>query len=323
MKERNVGIDILKFIAIIMITNSHMGLLYGKYAALATGGAIGNALFLFCSGFTLFLKPFGGPLGFPNWYKKRINRIYPSVLAVAIVLCGFFGEQHDIIDIIVNGGRWFVTLIMVYYVALYFIGVYCRDKLNWVMGAAVLAIGLWYFLGDVKYPFANDGLSSKWFLYFIFMLFGSKVGLMDTSRQEKYQWRNLILAIVSIAAYYAIITLTLRIRSIYYFHILAFVPLLTMSYFLYLWAKGSFARSIYDNRVGHFLIRFIGGLCLEIYLIQNCLYTDKFNSLFPLNLLIMFVIIVVAAYLLRCLARLISQTFKDAPYDWKKMVEIY
>lgn len=54
-QNRNVGIDILKCIAAILITNSHMGMLYGKYSVLATGGAIGDALFFFVSGFTLFL----------------------------------------------------------------------------------------------------------------------------------------------------------------------------------------------------------------------------------------------------------------------------
>lgn len=54
MKERDISIDILKFIAAILITNSHMELLYSKYSFLATGGAIGDVLFFFCSGFTLF-----------------------------------------------------------------------------------------------------------------------------------------------------------------------------------------------------------------------------------------------------------------------------
>ena len=31
MKERNISIDILKFLAAILITNSHMDLLYAKY----------------------------------------------------------------------------------------------------------------------------------------------------------------------------------------------------------------------------------------------------------------------------------------------------
>lgn len=45
MKNRNASIDILKCIAAILITNSHMELLYGKYSILATGGAIGDVLF--------------------------------------------------------------------------------------------------------------------------------------------------------------------------------------------------------------------------------------------------------------------------------------
>lgn len=45
VQHRNVGIDILKFFAVILITNSHMDLLYGRWSILATGGAIGDALF--------------------------------------------------------------------------------------------------------------------------------------------------------------------------------------------------------------------------------------------------------------------------------------
>lgn len=55
MKQRDLSIDMLKFIAVIAITNSHMELLYGKYSVLATGGAIGDVLFFFASGFTLFM----------------------------------------------------------------------------------------------------------------------------------------------------------------------------------------------------------------------------------------------------------------------------
>lgn len=40
MKQRNIGIDILKCFAAIVITNSHMDILYPKFGALATGGAI-------------------------------------------------------------------------------------------------------------------------------------------------------------------------------------------------------------------------------------------------------------------------------------------
>lgn len=55
MKQRDISIDILKFMAVLTITNSHMDILYGKYGALATGGAIGDVLFFFASGFTILL----------------------------------------------------------------------------------------------------------------------------------------------------------------------------------------------------------------------------------------------------------------------------
>ena len=37
-KQRDISIDILKFFAVLLITNSHMGLLYGKYSILSSGG---------------------------------------------------------------------------------------------------------------------------------------------------------------------------------------------------------------------------------------------------------------------------------------------
>jgi len=52
------------------------------YGMLATGGAIGDALFMFCSGYTLF---WGSMKRFDNWYKRRVNRIYPSVFACVAV----------------------------------------------------------------------------------------------------------------------------------------------------------------------------------------------------------------------------------------------
>ena len=80
--ERNIGIDWLKVFAVFLVMNSHMNICYPKYGFLASGGAIGDALFFFASGFTLFL---GRHMRFDNWYKRRINRLYPSVLAAAIV----------------------------------------------------------------------------------------------------------------------------------------------------------------------------------------------------------------------------------------------
>ena len=68
VKKRDVAIDFVKVIATILVLNSHMGICYGKYSMLATGGGIGDALFFFVSGFTLFL---GNKMNFVDWYKRR------------------------------------------------------------------------------------------------------------------------------------------------------------------------------------------------------------------------------------------------------------
>lgn len=138
MKERDISIDILKFIAALLITNSHMGLLYGKYDMFATGGSIGDVLFFFASGFTLFKGRMGR---FDNWYKRRINRIYPTVFAWAILASFVLGYQYDMKHIVIHGGGWFVTCIMIYYVILWLIRKVAANKLSWafaVVSAVVL-----------------------------------------------------------------------------------------------------------------------------------------------------------------------------------------
>lgn len=83
MEKRDYSIDILKFLAVFLIINSHMDALYVKYEMLATGGAIGDVLFLFASGYTLLLSK--RKQSFDNWYKRRINRIYPSVFVCTVM----------------------------------------------------------------------------------------------------------------------------------------------------------------------------------------------------------------------------------------------
>ena len=43
------AIDILKFVAVFLVMDSHMEMCYPKYQFLATGGGIGDALFFLCA----------------------------------------------------------------------------------------------------------------------------------------------------------------------------------------------------------------------------------------------------------------------------------
>ena len=49
LEGRNKAIVLFKFFAALLITYSHMGLMFPKFGGLVTGGSIGDGLFFFCS----------------------------------------------------------------------------------------------------------------------------------------------------------------------------------------------------------------------------------------------------------------------------------
>lgn len=111
--KRDLSIDLLKFLAVFFVVNSHMDMCYpGGLRFLASGGAIGDALFFFCSGFTLFI---GRDDGFIPWYKRRLARIMPAVIVCVLAYACAYGEGwYEAV-----GGYWFVRCILLYYVLLY------------------------------------------------------------------------------------------------------------------------------------------------------------------------------------------------------------
>lgn len=90
--------------------------MYPRFAALATGGAIGNCLFLFVSGFTLFLS---APRRFDNYYKRRLRRIFPSVVC-AFAFIDIVNPARTMSALDMVGGE-FIAALLIYYVILYFV----------------------------------------------------------------------------------------------------------------------------------------------------------------------------------------------------------
>lgn len=319
MKEKNIGIDILKFFAALLITNSHMELLYGNYSMLATGGAIGDVLFFFCSGFTLFLGRMGR---FDNWYKRRINRIYPTVFAWAILEAFIFNQHYGMDYIIIHGGGWFVTCIMIYYVFLYFIQKYLINRLKLTFAIVSIICILWYLLIDRPVDYNMYGATYfKWGHYFLFMLMGAMMGI--SKRTWKFNLKfDLLKLIVSLVLYYGFLFLGRRNVEIREWQILSLIPLLFIVVYFYKVCSSDTLKNIYNTEYIGWGMKLISGLCLEIYLVQGTLFTDKMNNLFPLNIPIMFVIIILGAYMLRCCARIFAQTFKDGDYNWKAIIKL-
>lgn len=319
LNKRDIGIDVIKCIAALLITNSHFDMLYPN-KIFATGGSMGNSLFFFASGFLLFLKPMGR---FDNWYKKRINRIYPTIFAWAILSTLLFDFQDNIIHIILYGGEWFITAIMVYYIIIYLINQYMRNHLLLSWGISSLIVLIWYIFLNKPPNYDMYGATFfKWSFYFLFMLMGAIMGKSD--KQLHFKFALDLLKLVGCVLLFYIYLLGRRYLEILNeFQIFTVLPLLGITYYFYKVSNSKPLKRIYKNKIGGAFIKIIGGLCLEIYMVQTSIITTYLNEYFPLNLIVNFSMILISAYILRCVSRIFSQIFKDQNMNWQGVFSLY
>lgn len=94
-------------------------------------------------------------------------------------------------------------------------------------------------------------------------------------------------------------------------------------FYFYKWCNAGFWGKIYTHRICHGIIMTISGLCLESYLIQYSVFTTSMNNIFPFNLPIMIIIVLLIAFICKCLSRVFIQTFKDTDYNWKDVIKLY
>lgn len=324
-KQRNTSIDILKFLAVILITNSHFDAEYVHFKELATGGAIGDVLFFFCSGYTLFLGRLGS---FDTWYKRRIRRIYPSVFAIALLASTIWWEHLDMFHILTVGGGWFISCIMIYYFFLYFIRRYFIGRINWCYVLVSLGVIVWYFLlfDETNYIWIYKHFYIKWLFYFIFMLMGAQLGLLESQKQGQeasHSWRDLGILACSTVCFYGIQIYCRKHIEYSSMMIVSLIPLVGICYTLFQLAKSKVVLALHQKKYVGWVINAVGGLCLEVYLVQPYIRTTSLNHLFPLNLLILFLAILVMAYVCRSLGRLFQQTFNNEDgYNWKEIFKI-
>lgn len=322
MRERDYTVEIVKFIAVLLIINSHADIMYPYLSVLATGGAIGDCLFLFVSGYTLFL---GGIRRFDNYYKRRICRIYPSVFAALmfthIIEGKYEFELHNLL-----GGE-FIQAIMIYYILLYFIRKYAyKYKTHFVVVVFIATLIVYILWFPYKYETSERGMYGiltpfRWLPYFAYMLMGAIMGMRNNHKVYERGWSNLIKLICCLIVFYGIQFIAKRYSVIAPLQIVTLLPLAGIVIYLYKWCKSRFWNKIYRHRIIGKVIFVVSGLCLESYLIQGCLFTDRMNGIWPFNIVIITVVILVCSYLVRCVSRLFVQTMKTEDYDWKEIIK--
>jgi hypothetical protein len=86
-------------------------------------------------------------------------------------------------------------------------------------------------------------------------------------------------------------------------------------------------KKIYFIKIAHWgrAIHFFSMLTLEIYLVQGLIISligYQLNFLFPLNLILVFIIIAIAGYLLKILTKYISITLNNVNGNIKEVMKI-
>lgn len=128
--------------------------------------------------------------------------------------------------------------------------------------------------------------------------------------------------IISFILYFIIMSIGKgKNNNLYYTQLFAIIPLHLFLFYFYYWSS-TWISLIYSKKSLYNPIYWIGSLCLEIYLVQYYFLTDKFNSLFPLNIIIIFGEILIAAYLLRISTNFFLQTLNKLPYNWKNIFNL-
>lgn len=319
--QKDYSIVLLKAIAALLITNSHMGQMYGSWKIMATGGAIGDAIFFFCAGYTLF---WSREADFANWYKRRINRIVPTLVAWALLHMTFYLDQRVYSLKLDLGAGWFFPCIFVYYAILFPLKNIIINRYKILLTCCLIIISGWYFIGGIDSGETNlyGANYFKWLIFFPITIIGSIIGKKSKERLSFNESRlfnpiiSVSLLIASITCFYGICSFKNK-PGLEGMQMLSIFPLICSVVFLWRTCNSSISEYILSHRFSKTFILFIGGLSLEIYVGQDAIFTTKLNHIFPLNIPIIIGGVICFAYFLRCCARLWSQTFKEEPYDWK------
>lgn len=326
---RNRGLDFLKFVATIFITNSHFVPLYPeKLRFLATFGVHGDALFYFTSGYLLMMGLSKRDEKFPFWMKKRIRRLWPASMIWVVVAAMVWNIPIEWQAIVFASRYWFVWCIAIYYILLYMIVFYFRKmkhdmtNIKYIYIAAIIsALCIAPFIPWYSGSIYHSGFNS--FCHFSIFILGGLLYL----KKDYIKQHSIIFDLFMLLTMYFIYTISVGygkghedIR--YYVQLLGYLPLHGFCYYAYQVCCHSWTNRFFNMKGGRWIFIILSSLTLEIYIVQWQLITPVFNSLFPLNLIIIFAIIVTSAYLLKIAVNIFLQLWTIEPFYLKDIFRL-
>ena len=209
----------------------------------------------------------------------------------------FFDWNWYVEELIIPPRYWFVPCIMVYYVIFYIIRTFFMNHLKWVFTIFFMRV-----------------------YYFLFMLLGAMTAI--SKRKERTPLRAGVYTIISVGLYYVCMGSYKLDSTLCRFQLISLMPLLSTIYWLFVFCDAAKVARIFDKSWMGRPVYFISTLTLEVYMVQYALFTDRFNDIFPWNILLTYIVIFLIAYFLKCSSNLFSLLFKEDRITWEKVCQV-
>lgn len=276
ISKRYDFVDILKFIAIVMIVNSHSKWMYPEsLSALGIGGAWGCALFFFVSGFT---KAKMKTENFLLYVVRSVLRIYPAVW----IWCGMeylLTDEFRFVDLLWPK-HWFLQSLLVYYALFYPAMKYGKRHLLHMISMGVLATIACYLLSDNNRWFIDlnsENITRIW--YFAIMLFGAWCRNAEHILRPVgggRKWLLPLMLFVSFCTCYGMKFVCMKYGALVHMQML--FPLVLFGVCCMI---SSLCRQwTFSTKAGGMVVKFISERTLEIYIVQNLFIWEQYGEPF-------------------------------------------
>lgn len=292
-------LNLARAIAILLVTNSHLGEFY-PWPMLASGGMVGNCLFFICSGWSIAYSLRNTPVGFAGWIRKRLLRLYfPLVLWMCVLLAFSRYEpaswEQAVGLLLWPSDYWFIPAIALFYVPVYLLSTRVRGQAAWGVVLALLA-GVYlldYLLNrDLSRWSIEESIASKLHFYLVAVGIGVAFGCVGLRR--RVPWYVAALAVLGYLALHYV----LKSHGLFQWQVLVQVSgLIAATLFVAALAQCPVqafergTRSVVDH---------LSSRAIYIYLAQVPLVTGGLSAFapFPLNVAAMLLMVAVLAELL-------------------------
>lgn len=310
--RRQTDTTLMLFMATALITLSHLDA-FVPDPRIATGGAIGNSLFFFLSGYGLAmsLNATGSDASLHSllaYLRKRLLRLYPAVLIVACAMLatrqiGISGITDFAAVFLWPTPFWFISAVVVFYIPVFYLARLAPAGIATAMAILVVPYIFFYSQLDLS-KFVVEGPDYfKWINYFGITLMGCLV-----ARQKLTPLFSLFTtaALLVSLLLFLVTKLTVFKYDVGYMQFLFHVWLYPIIYFsFHVLSSETLLQKIRATPVFP-AIALLAGLTLEIYLTQTAwihwLEAQNYDLHYALLLVIALVPVLIFSMLTRWLA---------------------